>query len=422
MTARSSYVSAAPPASRDLTTRAASAIFLLWVASGYWTVAPMSIASALSAVALAVALLRRRDPGWNRSPADIGAVAWALALILSAAFSLDRSASFARLGKLLFPFLVGLAAWHARDPAIGRRAVGVALVSCALSAVFGLAVFVIHGAGFASRARGPVGHYLTFAGQLAIGAALAIAIALVVRDRRWRWGAAACAALTVAALAATFTRSSWLGLLAGSALMLALTRPIALVPLGLAVAAVALFAPGEFRDRLWSVFDLSSRWNEQRQYMWQAGWRMFRDHPLTGVGLQDLRTLYEQYRSPAATEAAGHLHSVPVHVAATMGLAGLAALLVLLVSLARTAAADLRARLKRGGLAAAVALGAIGALLAFVIAGLFEWNLGDEEVLHPLYALIGLAWAARSWGDEPTTAALPHATAGPHPPQGSRPR
>jgi hypothetical protein len=47
-----------------------------------------------------------------------------------------------------------------------------------------------------------------------------------------------------------------------------------------------------------------------------------------------------------------------------------------------------------------VALGAAAAFLGFALAGLFEWNLGDEELLHPLYALIGLAWAARHWREE----------------------
>jgi len=390
---------------------AASIAFLLWAAAAFWTVAPMSITAAMAALAFASIRLRRDSAPWDRGPADLGGIVWALALLLSAAFALDRSASFGRLGKLVFPFLVGLAAWHARNPAVGRRAVAVLLASCSLSAAFGLAVWIARGASFASRARGPVGHYLTFAGQLAIGAVLALAILLVVRDRRWRLAAGACAALSLAALAATYTRSSWLGVLAGGGLLLALTRPIALLPLGLGVAALAVFAPGDFRERLWSVFDLTSRWNEQRQYMWQAGLRMFRDHPLTGVGLQDLRSLYEQYRPPAATEAAGHLHSVPVHVAATMGIAGLAALVTLFVSLARAAAADLRARLRRGGLPAALALGGLGALLAFAVAGLFEWNLGDEEILHPFYLLIGLAWASRRWRDEGAAQAPPGSAA-----------
>jgi hypothetical protein len=28
------------------------------------------------------------------------------------------------------------------------------------------------------------------------------------------------------------------------------------------------------------------------------------------------------------------------------------------------------------------------------VAGVFEWNFGDEELLYPLYTLVGLAWAA----------------------------
>ena len=359
----------------------------------------MSIASVLAVLAFVVGLASGRlrpNPG----PADVGGIAWAMALILAATFAVDRAASFPRLTKLAFPFLVGVCAALARDERTGRRAVAVILVSLALASIWGLVGFVLRGASFATRARGPVGHYLTFAGQLAIGLSLALAIVLVGRDRRWRTGAGVAAALSSAALVATFTRSSWLGILGSAALMLALVQPIALVGLGGLVALLAFFAPGDYRARLLSVFDLSNRWNEQREYMWQAGARMFRDHPWTGVGLQDLHALYAQYRSPAATEPAGHLHSVPVQVAATMGIVGLTALVVLFGSLALTVGRGLRARVRKGGLAAAVQLGAAGALVAFAIAGLFEWNLGDEEVLHPLYALIGLAWASRGWNED----------------------
>jgi hypothetical protein len=36
----------------------------------------------------------------------------------------------------------------------------------------------------------------------------------------------------------------------------------------------------------------------------------------------------------------------------------------------------------------------LAALLGFLVAGVFEWNFGDEELLYPLYTLVGLAWAA----------------------------
>ena len=46
-------------------------------------------------------------------------------------------------------------------------------------------------------------------------------------------------------------------------------------------------------------------------------------------------------------------------------------------------------------LAAGLRLGALGGLAGFAVAGLFEWNFGDEELLYPLYTLAGMAWAAR---------------------------
>src|SRR5262249_52945016 len=152
-----------PTARREIPglSRIGSIAFLLWVAAGFWTVAPMSISSVLAAVAL-LALLATGSARWNRSPADVGAIAWAIALILAAAFALARAAGLPRLTKLAFPFLAGVAATLARDPRVGRRAVGLILLSLGLAAIWGIVAFVVRGASFASRARGPVGHYLTF--------------------------------------------------------------------------------------------------------------------------------------------------------------------------------------------------------------------------------------------------------------------
>jgi O-antigen ligase len=175
---------------------------------------------------------------------------------------------------------------------------------------------------------------------------------------------------------------------------------LGLVGLTVLAASAFAFAPGSYRARLWSIFDPHHPWNQQRMYMWDAGLRMFRDHPLTGVGLQDLHALYDRYRAPESVERAGHLHNVFVQIAATMGAIGLAAFVWLYASLVRTTLAGLKATLRARGLAAGVRLGVLAALAGFLAAGLFEWNFGDEELLYPLYTLAGLAWAAREWGGE----------------------
>ena len=183
--------------------------------------------------------------------------------------------------------------------------------------------------------------------------------------------------------------------------MLGAVRPKLLPALVVAIALVTAFAPAPIRARLTGLFDPKNDFNRERSYMWEAGGRMFRDHPVTGVGLMDLHPLYDRYRSPGAVERAGHLHSVPVQIAATMGLIGLVAFAALYASLLWAAARGLGGALRAGGLGAGVKLGVTAALAGFLVAGLFEWNFGDEELLYPLFTLVGLAWAARGWNAAP---------------------
>ena len=59
--------------------------------------------------------------------------------------------------------------------------------------------------------------------------------------------------------------------------------------------------------------------------------------------------------------------------------------------------ADAERQIAARQLAAAVPLGVTAALVGFLVAGAFEWNFGDEELLYHLYALVGFAWAAGQW-------------------------
>jgi O-antigen ligase len=382
----------------------AGATFLVLVAAATGSIAPMGIATALTG-ALTLASLVIARSRWPRTPVDLAAVGWLVAMLVVSTAALDPAASFPRVTKAFMPLLVGLAAFHTADARAGRRALAVYLAATALVSAWGLGVWIAHGAGFASRARGLAGHYMTFGGQLLLEIPVALGVALTAPSRGWRLGAAAAAIIALAALAATFTRSAWLGLFVACAVLLGATRPIGLLLLALAGVAAWFLAPGAWGARLHSVADPRNLWNRERVFMWDAGLRMFRDHPWTGVGLQDLHALYDQYRSPESTERAGHLHNAYVQVAASMGLVGLAAFSWLYASLLRTAwgrlgsLAKLAQRVRSAGLPAGVRLGVTAALVGFLVAGAFEWNFGDEELLYPLYILTGIAWSSRTWSE-----------------------
>ena len=214
----------APPSGAEpMLDRVAGWSFLLFVAALPWSIAPMSITVAICAV-LTLAVWARGPGRWPVTPVAWPTVAWLIASALSAWFALDRAASLPRLTKAFFPLLVPLAATHARLPRRGRQALAVLLVSATLAALFGLGLYVAKGAGWPARAHGAVGHYMTFGGQLLLFVSLAAGVLALERAVRWRVGALLTALSGSAALAATYTRSAWLGLAVSLATLLGLTR------------------------------------------------------------------------------------------------------------------------------------------------------------------------------------------------------
>ena len=386
---------------------ASSISFLLLAAALPWSVAPISIALVLCAALTLLLWQVGGGPRWVRTPVDLPALAWIAALAIASVFALDPGGSWPRVMKGLLLVLVPVAAYHARDEKTARRAIAVLLISGGAAAIFALGRFVAAGPEFPNRVRGAVGHPLTYGGQALLLATLATAIAIRCKGR-WRVGALLALAVLLPALAGTYTRSAWIGYVVAVAIIVAFTRARWLTGVAGGLAALVMVMPGAYRERAFSIFDPQSPWNRERVHMWEAGARMLRDHPWTGVGLQDLHPLYEIYKSPGAMEPAGHLHSVYVQVAATMGLLGLLALAFLAVGLLRAASLAFR-RARRSAatgawqwgpgapFGAAISLGVSAALVGFLVSGLMEWNLGDEELLDIVCVLVGIAFAAASW-------------------------
>jgi len=374
--------------------RAASLSFLLLVVALPWSIAPISIGIVLCGALTLATWWRPGGERWVRTPIDLPALGWFLALIVATAFSLDPAESAPRIKKAFLLAAIPVAAFHARDPRLTRAAVIALLVSAATATVYALIRFAGDGGAFPARVRGMAGHPLTYGGQATLLASLALALVFRGPGRLWTAAAGAFLVLLLPALLGSYTRSAWIATFVAGCVILARVKARLLPVAAACVLAALLLAPGGYRERALSVFQPKSIWNVERLLLWDAGLLMFRDHPVTGVGLQDLHPLLERYRSPEAHEEHGHLHNVVIHVAATMGVLGLAALVWLWTGLYRTAGHGWRAPLPRDGVDSALRLAAVAALSAFLVAGLFEWNLGDEELLVFLCVLVGMGYAA----------------------------
>lgn len=322
-------------------------------------------------------------------------VAYAAATLVSAALARDPAVSVADCKQLVLFLLVPLVYDLARG-ARARTVVSVLLAAGAASALVGIVQYgVLNYDHLGRRPQGTLSHWMTYSGTLMLAIAAAVArLAYEPRDRAWPL--AVLPALLVG-LVLTFTRSAWVGVSASAAVLLLLRdfRLVGVIPLVL--AGVVALAPAALTDRVYSMFDLNDPTNRDRVAMLRAGVAIVRDHPLTGVGPDMVEVVYPDYRVSTAVQPSNpHLHNVPVHIAAERGLPALA-LWLWFVGAALAGAW----RLLRRGRHRSLAATGIGATVAMLAAGLFEYNFGDSEFLMLLLVLLTLPFAAERGGGLP---------------------
>ena len=384
--------------------RAAGWSFVLFVAALPVATAPMSIGVGLCVTLTLLAWLTRSGPRRVSTPIDRPALACLLAMGLATLTALDRPASATNLAKGLIPFMAGLAAWHALERRRATAALIALFVSGSVVSLIGVGRFVAAGARYPARAIGLTGFWMTYSLELLLVLSLALGVAITTPERRWRLGGLATALACATGLVASFTRSAWLGLAVALAVLLGVRRRRALLVLVPLLLVTWFTLPGDLGDRLRSAFDSSHVTNRERVMMWQAGLRAFRDHPVTGVGLQNLTTLLERYRLPGELEHPSHVHNSYFQVALASGVVGLAAFLVLCGALLVTVAGGPHLR-PGNGLGAGVRLGATAGTVGFMLAACFDHPFGDQPLLFLIFSIAGIAWAARGWDDSPGPAA-----------------
>lgn len=192
------------------------------------------------------------------------------------------------------------------------------------------------------------------------------------------------------ALLLSRTRSAWVGVIAGLAVLAWLKKPRLLLFLPAGLAVMLLLSPRTIIDRI-TVTDASS-WD--RYYMWQAGLDMIMDKPIFGQGTGMILEVYPKFRWQGAPNPnAPHLHNNFIQVAAERGLPCLVFLGWILFLLSREA---WRVR-ETSGYGALV----LAALATTLTSGMFEYTLGDSEIFMLILLLSALPFSLRYGQKEP---------------------
>jgi O-antigen ligase len=337
-----------------------------------------------------VALLVIRRERFEAPSFFLPLIVYAGATLISAAFSPDPRTSVIDCKQLVLFVLVPLT-YRFASGKNGGTLITVVVSCAAASAAFGIFQYgILHYDQLSQRPQGTLGHYMTYSGLLMIVMTAALARILFSNDGR-TWPALVMPALAVA-VALTSTRSAWVGVCAGAAVLFSLKdfRLFAVLPILLAVF-IAL-APASVTKRFFSMFDMNDPTNRDRVAMLHEGERMIQARPLVGVGPNMVQRLYEQYRGPDAVNKINpHLHNDALQIAAERGLPALAIWIWFVVALVRHLWQRFNAEAPNERFLAAGALGTVAALLT---AGLFEYNFGDSEVLMLFLILVTLPAAA----------------------------
>ena len=366
--------------------RAACVVMLAFAATLQISIAAADILLTVVVLLWIVLLVRnheRMEVPWMFWPL----AAYGVMTLVSSVFAVDPIVSLIRCKQLVLYAIVPLTYRLLR----GRRAalaIDVIITVGALSATYGIIQYLfLNYDKLGHRPKGTLGLYMTYSGLLMLVTCAAVSRIIFAKQHR-AWAALVLPSL-VLALIFTFTRSAWVGVCVGVGILFLLRdfRLLGLLPIML--GAFLLLAPPSLTARLYSTFSLSDPSNVDRVAMMKSGWRIIKDHPLTGVGSDMIIQVYPHYRDKNfVNERTPHLHNVPIQIAAERGVPALIVWLWFIATLVRDfwrRRHSLYPSLSNTGLAV------IGAMFA---AGQFEYNFGDSEFLMLFLVLVTLPYAA----------------------------
>lgn len=250
------------------------------------------------------------------------------------------------------------------------------------------------------RITGFESHWMTF-GALQLSVLSLLLAHWCFADRRLpAWVYAVSGTILSAAIVLGWTRSIWLATIPSVLYLLWFWRPkmMLLVP----VVAVLMFAvaPHSTRERLTSLVqphgDTDS--NRHRVVTFRTGLQMIKAHPWFGIGPEEIGRQFNSYvpadiKRPLPTGYYGHLHNIYVQYAAERGLPGMLFMLWFISWTIWDCARAIRFA-ERPSMELFLLHGTIAVTMGILVGGLFEYNLGDSEVLMMFISVVSLGYAA----------------------------
>lgn len=366
--------------------------FGLYLLTSFISISASQIFLALSLGAAIVHWFSHKElPRWPRFFWAL--LAYILLSLIASVFSQSPSTSFKDSRELLLYSIMPLtilALQSSRDAIWANRLI---LISAGVNLLYSFFQFLFFSPPD-GRIHGFMGHYMTEAGLLLLFSCLALTFFLFLprsQKEKYIWGIAF--GFTTIALLLTQTRSAWLGLIAGASLIIYYYRPKLLLVLPVMLGLIFLLSPQPIKKRALSIFSTKSYSNRIRIEYLKAGIQIIKEYPLWGTGPDTVDVVFKNPKYGLSEDARTnvHLHNNLTQIAAERGLLSLAAWLGFFALAWRALIKFLKKHPKN--LLYFQSVASLSLILAFFVAGLFEYNFGDSEVVTLFLALLTLPFA-----------------------------
>jgi putative inorganic carbon (hco3(-)) transporter len=252
----------------------------------------------------------------------------------------------------------------------------------------------------AERIKGFASHWNTYSAEemFALLMLAAFLFFAPLRKRRWIW--IACAFLAGVALLLAETRGVWIATaVAGLYLIWFWHRKLVLL-VPVAALLVFLVSPAQIRQRFESIVrPRQEDSNSFRLVAWRTGIRMIEKHPLLGLGPDGPKYHFKEYipadiPRPLPDGFYQHLHNIYLQYAADRGIPTMLVMVWMLIQILVDFWRGIRGLPAGRSDARFLLHGGIAVVLAVMVEGFVEVNLGDSEVLTMFLVVAGCGYLA----------------------------
>ena len=261
------------------------------------------------------------------------------------------------------------------------------LASAAASALLGIGITIVKGISLDFRLKGLTSHWMTYSGLLMMVFIFFFVFLFYEKKKKTKIIISVSLAVMLAAVLLSLTRSMWVGIFVSLAIFIIYYKPRILYLAVPVLIIIILVLPASVKNRIVSTFDMNNATNKDRLYMVATGINIFKDHPLTGVGPDNIKNVYDRYKPPEAELSNPHLHNNFLNVLAERGIFALICLVAAFVFII----IQLVKKIKNSiGLEKTIAAGALFVFIGFLVSGMFEYNFGDSEIKFLLFYFLSI--------------------------------